>query len=340
MPGFVRESVALIERYQEGLHPTSRRDRLAAERARRANPSQRQWQPLLLGDLRYRSVGLLKSSIPRVSRVESVGLSLAAAREESAASAAADALRIEAEVAATRAAIEAANDRPAAAGRSFSERLREARGRRAWLPGERVAPAGGREPAEPPSSDRARLDRLNALLRERAIEESSLAAPTGSRASWARGELLGRARRHRAMLVHLQRTRRDAVGDAGEAPSGFGDVFVRPLEERASEALWGTLEALPIRVIEREGRTADSDATDASASEGCAICCDNWSDGDRLRRLPCLHEFHQQCIDPWLLRESSHGRCPVCRSSVVKGIKRGSSRRMGGAQAERQGCSA
>lgn len=32
----------------------------------------------------------------------------------------------------------------------------------------------------------------------------------------------------------------------------------------------------------------------------CAICLEDYAEGDRIRTLPCKHEFHQKCIDNWL----------------------------------------
>ena len=50
----------------------------------------------------------------------------------------------------------------------------------------------------------------------------------------------------------------------------------------------------------------------------CTICLEDFQQGDELRALPCLHCFHTQCIDAWLLTASGdarHGRCrcPTCR---------------------------
>jgi len=32
----------------------------------------------------------------------------------------------------------------------------------------------------------------------------------------------------------------------------------------------------------------------------CSICISEYEEGDRMRILPCTHEFHAGCIDRWL----------------------------------------
>jgi len=49
----------------------------------------------------------------------------------------------------------------------------------------------------------------------------------------------------------------------------------------------------------------------------CAICLEGYKDGDTLRILPCKHEFHKSCIDPWLL---THRTCPMCKSNILKAL--------------------
>ncbi|KAG8193605.1 hypothetical protein JTE90_000238 [Oedothorax gibbosus] len=51
----------------------------------------------------------------------------------------------------------------------------------------------------------------------------------------------------------------------------------------------------------------------AELNKECQVCLNDYVEGDELRILPCFHEFHTPCIDPWL--KINH-TCPVCRVVV------------------------
>ncbi|KAL3571786.1 hypothetical protein D5086_025690, partial [Populus alba] len=55
----------------------------------------------------------------------------------------------------------------------------------------------------------------------------------------------------------------------------------------------------------------------AQHEQQCHICLVDYEEGDKIRVLPCSHEFHMACVDKWL--KDIHGVCPLCRDDVCKG---------------------
>nr|XP_036859744.1 E3 ubiquitin-protein ligase RNF43 isoform X3 [Manis javanica] len=53
-----------------------------------------------------------------------------------------------------------------------------------------------------------------------------------------------------------------------------------------------------------------------SSAPVCAICLEEFSEGQELRVISCLHEFHRACVDPWL---HQHRTCPLCMFNIVEG---------------------
>ncbi|XP_028306183.1 uncharacterized protein LOC114465396 [Gouania willdenowi] len=55
----------------------------------------------------------------------------------------------------------------------------------------------------------------------------------------------------------------------------------------------------------------------SSAADGrtqCQICICDYSDGEKLRTLPCFHDYHVKCIDRWL---KDNLTCPICRVNLT-----------------------
>ncbi|XP_038976324.1 receptor homology region, transmembrane domain- and RING domain-containing protein 2-like isoform X3 [Phoenix dactylifera] len=52
-------------------------------------------------------------------------------------------------------------------------------------------------------------------------------------------------------------------------------------------------------------------------AETCAICLEDYRDGERLRVLPCLHDFHAVCVDSWLTKWGTF--CPICKHEMSSG---------------------
>uniref|UniRef100_A0A8C0FNB7 RING-type E3 ubiquitin transferase n=1 Tax=Bubo bubo TaxID=30461 RepID=A0A8C0FNB7_BUBBB len=51
-----------------------------------------------------------------------------------------------------------------------------------------------------------------------------------------------------------------------------------------------------------------------SSAPVCAICLEEFSEGQELRIISCSHEFHRDCVDPWL---QQHHTCPLCMFNIL-----------------------
>lgn len=50
-----------------------------------------------------------------------------------------------------------------------------------------------------------------------------------------------------------------------------------------------------------------------STTSRCVICMIDFVIGDSLRYLPCMHIYHRECIDDWMMRSFT---CPSCMEPV------------------------
>eukprot|EP00249_Psilotum_nudum_P001037 c13303_g1_i1 orf=486-1358(-) len=56
--------------------------------------------------------------------------------------------------------------------------------------------------------------------------------------------------------------------------------------------------------------TSDSGMKGCDEELTCSVCLEQVVDGELVRSLPCLHQFHSSCIDQWLRQQAT---CPVCK---------------------------
>ncbi|CAO3630092.1 unnamed protein product [Cunninghamella blakesleeana] len=66
----------------------------------------------------------------------------------------------------------------------------------------------------------------------------------------------------------------------------------------------------------QEKKEGDDDYDDDEIT--CVICLELYKEGQKVRQLPCEHEYHCDCIDPWLKNKS--GECPLCKYDCVRHI--------------------
>ncbi|KAI0600686.1 hypothetical protein F4775DRAFT_582605 [Biscogniauxia sp. FL1348] len=80
----------------------------------------------------------------------------------------------------------------------------------------------------------------------------------------------------------------------------------------------------PISRKEKDNRNAQSEWKKYMGRQvECVVCLEEYIDGvSQVMSLPCGHEFHVDCITPWLT--TRRRTCPICKGDVVRSLARGS----------------
>mmetsp|Transcript_106715 Transcript_106715/g.299891 ORF Transcript_106715/g.299891 Transcript_106715/m.299891 type:complete len:281 (-) Transcript_106715:412-1254(-) len=146
-----------------------------------------------------------------------------------------------------------------------------------------------------------------------------------------------RARGVRSFRLTLHRANAGAAphrANAGAAqPRAKAAVARPPRRARAPvqaerEAMMMDIDAMPYEDLlafeEQQGPVVEPGLKDAAidrlpvehvcgGGDECAICLEDFCDGEEIMRLPCLHRFHSSCSRDWLRRQA---RCPFCNAEV------------------------
>uniref|UniRef100_A0A8D2IV32 RING-type E3 ubiquitin transferase n=1 Tax=Varanus komodoensis TaxID=61221 RepID=A0A8D2IV32_VARKO len=94
-------------------------------------------------------------------------------------------------------------------------------------------------------------------------------------------------------------------------------VRTRCQPRRSQEETLQAIHRLAVRRYQAAPRPAPAgDAVSrSSAAPVCAVCLEEFGEGQELRIVTCGHEFHRQCVDPWL---QEHQTCPLCMFNIVE----------------------
>lgn len=74
-------------------------------------------------------------------------------------------------------------------------------------------------------------------------------------------------------------------------------------EELSSEEVKvDVVDETPDKIVQGEQKTLEELT--------CSVCLEQVVEGEIIRTLPCVHQFHAACIDLWLRQQAT---CPVCK---------------------------
>ncbi|XP_035826047.1 E3 ubiquitin-protein ligase RNF126 [Aplysia californica] len=105
-------------------------------------------------------------------------------------------------------------------------------------------------------------------------------------------------------FVHLHGNPGDYAWGTGGLDAIISQLFSQLEGSGAPPAQKEKIESLP---------TVTIDQSHIDATLQCAICMDDFELYQKVRKLPCDHMYHSECIVKWL---EMHGTCPVCRKDL------------------------
>lgn len=111
---------------------------------------------------------------------------------------------------------------------------------------------------------------------------------------------------------HGRGRRRNAMPEFSEDLQGNDYEALLEFEERQGAVV---SKKLTQREIQRFP-TKTFQAASSTRNTQCQICFSDYKEGDKLRMLPCFHDYHVRCIDRWLKDNTT---CPICRANLADG---------------------
>ncbi|KAL8995537.1 MAG: hypothetical protein Q9169_004738 [Polycauliona sp. 2 TL-2023] len=95
--------------------------------------------------------------------------------------------------------------------------------------------------------------------------------------------------------------------------SGIGDAVADSLDQATAKAALKQQEATDLPACNAKRRQYHGKQVE------CVVCLEEYVDGQsQVMSLPCGHEFHAECITPWLT--TRRRTCPICKGDVVRSM--------------------
>jgi hypothetical protein len=112
--------------------------------------------------------------------------------------------------------------------------------------------------------------------------------------------------RRPAMFSHFIRSQAAPVTSAGVLPAPTATAEDREQMDTREVERITAVRSLPVH---RYSSVVCDDETK------CVMCLESYRHGQSIRRLPCKHEFHRECIDMWLVFSMAYQQraCPLCK---------------------------
>jgi hypothetical protein len=105
--------------------------------------------------------------------------------------------------------------------------------------------------------------------------------------------------------------KRGNLSECGISLDVLKDLMTRELNSNDYETLLLLDEKVEKKTVEKNkiDNFKERRATENENGNTCSICMEEYQVDERIRILPCNHEFHKECIDFWLSEKST--KCPL-----------------------------
>jgi len=99
-----------------------------------------------------------------------------------------------------------------------------------------------------------------------------------------------------------------AFGDYAWGPNGFDNIITELMNQLGASGVPPAektqIDSLPVVTITQKNIDDKIE---------CAVCREEYTLVEEVKKLPCAHVFHPECVDPWL---ELHNSCPICRCNL------------------------
>jgi len=100
-------------------------------------------------------------------------------------------------------------------------------------------------------------------------------------------------------------------GDLGDGDLTYEELL--DLEERMGGPVGRGASSSVIEALPETRHHMGAGGAGPTSAESCSVCLEEYAEGDRVRTLPCGHQFHSRCVDRWL---QNNRACPICKKEV------------------------
>ncbi|TNV78161.1 hypothetical protein FGO68_gene4262 [Halteria grandinella] len=104
------------------------------------------------------------------------------------------------------------------------------------------------------------------------------------------------------LMVLRRRRERPIVREVIENLGTFVDFRGRPVTQETFDRL--------TEIVYKKHDATKEETKEENETPLCSVCHCQFAEGDVMKQLPCNHQFHKACIEPWFERNDT---CPICR---------------------------